>query len=137
MKSPFVLLVEDNEPLLEIMQDILEAEGYGVMAAPDATQALRFLERASPDLIVSDIMMPGLNGYEFYARTQAHPQWAVIPFIFLTARADKRDMLMNQAPGVQDVITKPFRRRELLQAVRERLGQANHASPSNSSMEPV
>jgi len=119
-----ILIVEDNEPLLAAIQDVLETEGYVAFTATDGVRALQVMEDARPDLIVADIMMPRMDGYALYEEVRARPEWVTIPFIFLTVKADKEDVLMGRSLGAEDYITKPFDPQELLVAVRARLGRA-------------
>ncbi|MGD1993857.1 MAG: response regulator [Anaerolineae bacterium] len=119
-----ILVVEDNEPLLRAIQATLEAESYIVFTAADGEEALRVLEKAHPDLMVADIMMPNMDGYRLYEEIRARPEYVSIPFIFLTARAEREDMLTGKALGAEDYLTKPFDPEELLVAVRARLDRA-------------
>jgi len=124
MRKQHILVVEDHESLLAGIQDILEAEGYVALTATDGVKALRVMEGTCPDLIVADIMMPRMDGYAFYEAVRARPEWVPIPFIFLTAKAEKEDVLRGKDLGAEDYITKPFEPQELLVAVRARLGRA-------------
>ena len=82
------------------------------------------MEQTRPDLIVADIMMPALNGYALYKTVRARPEWASIPVIFLTSRAENEDVLRGKKLGVEGYITKPFDPNELLAIVRTALEQA-------------
>lgn len=124
MKKQHILVVEDHEPLLAAIQHVLELENYAVLTASDGIEALQVMEKTQPDLIVADIMMPRMNGYDFYEAVRERPEWVPIPFIFLTARAEKEDMLKGKALGVEDYIIKPFDPEELLVATQARLGRA-------------
>jgi two-component system sensor histidine kinase/response regulator len=124
MKTQHILIVEDHEPLLAAIRHVLEMEHYAVLAASDGVEALRVMEEAQPDLIVADIMMPRMNGYALYEAVRARPEWVPIPFIFLTARAEKEDLLRGKALGVEDYIIKPFDPQELVIAIQARLGRA-------------
>jgi CheY-like chemotaxis protein len=120
-----VLVVEDYRPLLAGIRGILEAEGYTVSAATDGVQALRVMEEdIHPDLIISDILMPRMDGYAFYEAIRARPEWPFIPFIFLTVKAEEGDVLKGKTLGVEDYITKPFGPQELVVAVRAWLERA-------------
>lgn len=121
MAKPLILVVEDNTALLEGIQDLLEMAGYDVLAAADATTALELLETHHPDLIVSDIMMPVIDGYELYERVRGRPDLTDVPFIFLTARGEKADIRKGKELGADDYITKPFEEEDLLAAVRGKL----------------
>ncbi len=124
MSGQRILAVEDHEPLLAAIQGILEGEGYTVFTATDGEQALQMMEEACPDLVVADIMMPRMDGYAFYEAIRARPEWVPIPFIFLTAKAEKEDVLKGKDLGAEDYLTKPFDPQELLVAVRARLKRA-------------
>jgi two-component system sensor histidine kinase/response regulator len=116
-----ILVVEDHSPLRAGIQAILEAEGYCVVTAVHGAQALDVLEKVRPDLIVADIMMPQMDGYAFYEAVRSQPTWTMIPFVFLTAKATKNDILKGKALGVEDYLTKPFDADELVVTVRARL----------------
>lgn len=124
MKKQYILVVEDHGPLLVAIQHVLELENYAILAASDGIEALQVMEETHPDLIVADIMMPRMNGYDFYEAVRERPEWVLIPFIFLTARAEKEDMLRGKSLGVEDYIIKPFDPEELVVAVQARLGRA-------------
>ncbi len=123
MEQPLILVVEDNLPMLSGIRDLLEMAGYRTLTAPDAASALRLLEEHHPDLILSDIMMPGLDGYQFYEGVRQRPEWVDIPFIFLTARGEKTDVRRGKELGADDYITKPFEQEDLLAAVRGKLAR--------------
>ncbi len=124
MSGQCILVVEDHESLLAGIQDVLEVEGYTVFTATDGMKALQIMEEVRPDLIVADIMMPRMDGYALYEAIRAQPEWLTIPFIFLTAKAEKEDVLKGKDLGAEDYITKPFEHQELLIVVRARLGRA-------------
>ena len=119
-----ILVVEDHDLLLLAIRDILEVEGYSVLTAMDGIEALKMMEEVTPDLIVADIMMPRMNGYELFEAVRERPAWVPIPFIFLTAKAEKEDRLKGKAMGAEDYITKPFDPEELVIAVRAKLGRS-------------
>ena len=124
MAGKHVLVVEDHEALLVAIQDILEAEGYVVSTATDGIQALQTMATGRPDLIVADIMMPRMDGHDFYREVRDRPEWVSIPFIFLTAKAERADILKGKELGAEDYLTKPFDPQELVVAIRSRLGRA-------------
>jgi signal transduction histidine kinase len=119
-----ILVVEDNEPLLGAIQATLEVEGYTVYTATDGEKALQVLEETHPDLIVADIMMPNMDGYALYRAVRARSEYVAIPFIFLTAKAEREDILIGKALGAEDYLTKPLDPEELLVAIRARLDRA-------------
>ena len=123
MKPTDILVVEDYEPLLAMIQEVLEGEGYAVRTANTGAKALQDMQVLCPDLIVSDIMMPEMDGYALYEAVRRSPQGARIPFIFLTAKTEKEDVLRAKGLGADDYIPKPFDAEELIVAVRARLSR--------------
>lgn len=121
MSEQRILVVEDHPSLLFGIREILDAEGFTVFTASDGMQALEVMEEANPDLILADILMPRMNGYAFYEMVHARPEWQEIPFIFLTAKAEKEDIQRGRELGVEDYITKPFDPDDLIEAVRTKL----------------
>lgn len=125
MNKQRILVVEDHHLLQEAMQEILEVDGFEVLTAGDGLIALDMMQETCPDLILSDIMMPQMDGYEFYEKVRENPRWIRIPFIFLTARGDRDDILKGKAMGVEDYLIKPFDTQELLVAIHSRLKRAH------------
>lgn len=121
MVTQRILVVDDHEPLLVAIRGVLESEGYTVLTATDGSRALRMMQEVHPDLIIADIMMPRMDGYTLYKEIRAQPEWVSIPFIFLTAKAEKEDRLKGKDLGAEDYLTKPFDPHELVIAVRSRL----------------
>ncbi|MGC9520542.1 MAG: ATP-binding response regulator [Anaerolineae bacterium] len=124
MRKKRVLVVEDHDLLLMAIRDILEVEGYQVTTATDGVDALEKMREAIPDLIIADISMPRMDGYRFFEEVHANPEWVPIPFIFLTARAEREDRLRGKAMGAEDYIVKPFDPQELVVVVNSRIGRA-------------
>ncbi|MFZ5919160.1 MAG: sensor histidine kinase [Chloroflexota bacterium] len=118
-----ILIVEDDVALREGVREILEAANYQVSEASDGQEALDMLDSVKPDLIVSDIMMPQMDGYSFYRHVRQDDRWLQVPFIFLTARGEKTDILLGKSMGVDDYLTKPFDPEELLVAVESKLNR--------------
>lgn len=133
MEGKRILVVEDHESLLSAIQDILEAEGCIVYTATDGVQALERMEKNCPDLVVADIMMPRMDGHELYAAIRARAEWVRIPFIFLTAKAERADILKGKELGAEDYLTKPFDPQELVIAVRARLARARDIQMSTEA----
>ncbi|MCA9906186.1 MAG: response regulator [Anaerolineae bacterium] len=121
--KPHLLVVEDDTNLLEGVQSVLELEGYFVTTAVNGVHALQWLyaEESRPDLIISDIMMPQMDGLQFLHEVRKDPRFTAIPFIFLTARGEKSDIHRGKRMGVDDYIVKPFDTDDLLIAVESRL----------------
>jgi putative two-component system response regulator len=116
-----ILLVEDESLLLEVMCNILEAEGYEVHPAANGKIALEILANFKPDLIISDIMMPEMDGFEFLASVRDMPNGITTPFLFLSALTGRADVNRARSLGVDDYLFKPFDAPELINAVRSRL----------------
>jgi signal transduction histidine kinase len=121
MGKAVILLVEDDPALREGMSDTLEAEGYETIQAGNGREGLDVLDRVHPDLIISDIMMPEMDGYSFHTEVASSPQTATIPFIFLTAKSDQADVLKGLRVGVDAYLTKPFDLDQLLAHVQNKL----------------
>lgn len=109
-----VLLVDDQQANLDVLCNVLEADGYRVLLAPNGEVALKTAARAMPDLILLDIMMPGLDGYEVCRRLKTNDNTRHIPIIFISARDLHEDVVQGFEIGAVDYITKPFREREVL-----------------------
>lgn len=125
MQSPTSILVVDDEPdLLENISLPLEIEGFQVYTAPDGLQALQVLKAHTVNLILADIAMPNMNGYQLYEKVRENPKWITIPFIFLSARTMDTDIHYGKELGVDDYLTKPIRGPDLLAAVRGKLRRA-------------
>jgi putative two-component system response regulator len=116
-----ILLVEDDAPLLEVMHSILEAEGYEVYPAVNGRNALDLFVSFRPNLVVSDIMMPEMNGFELLKSVRVIPEGVTVPFLFLSARTERSDVDRARSLGVDDYLFKPFDASELINAVRARL----------------
>jgi DNA-binding response OmpR family regulator/anti-sigma regulatory factor (Ser/Thr protein kinase) len=126
--SATILLVEDDRALLEGIADLLEVSAFGydlqVLKATDGQVGLQVLASQTPDLIISDIMMPRMGGYEFLEQVRQAPEWVHIPVIFLTARGTKHDVLRGRMSGAELYIKKPYDSDELIQLVKSQLDRA-------------
>jgi DNA-binding response OmpR family regulator len=109
-----VLVVDDEQGILELLVMVLQDAGYEVSAASDGREAIVRALQERPDVIVLDILMPGLDGWQTCEHLLSHDQTASIPIIFLTARARTEDQLRGWHAGCFDYITKPFEVDELL-----------------------
>ena len=116
-----ILVVEDETPLRESIVDTLTFEGYDVVEAANGQQGWHKAQEETPDLIVCDIAMPELNGYELLLKLRENPATAGLPFIFLTARVDRPFMRHGMELGADDYLTKPFSHADLLATIRARL----------------
>lgn len=122
-----VLIVDDEPNIVKIMEFELKKNGYEVLTAGDGEEALWVTERDRPDLIISDIMMPKMDGYEFCRRVKQNPELRGIPFLFLTAKTGSENRIQGYLLGAAKYITKPCNRQELLKAIDMRLNLADKA----------
>ena len=105
---PRILVVDDNEDIMGLMQELLASHGYDVMAVPDAVQAEAEILRRPPDLILSDVVMPGKSGYELCRELKANPATRLIPFVLITGLTDRQDRLLGIESGADDFLHKPI-----------------------------
>lgn len=120
-----ILLIEDNADMRENTAEILELANYQVISAPNGRVGVEKASKENPDLIICDIMMPELDGYGVLYLLSKNPSTASIPFIFLTAKAEKADLRKGMSMGADDYLTKPFEEMELLNAVEARLRKSD------------
>ncbi len=120
-----LLVVEDDMAMLIALRDILESAGYRVSTATNGKEALEKFRDVSPSLVLSDISMPIMDGIELFEAVRQLPVGKVVPFIFLTARGTRQDVLAGMSLGADDYITKPVTSQELISAVKARLTRAN------------
>lgn len=119
-----LLLIEDHAPLRRNLEEILTLEGHRVLAAADGPAGLRLAQQQRPDLILCDIMLPGMDGLEILARLRSEVATRAIPFIFLTAKGEPRDIRAGMNLGADDYLPKPVARGDLLASIRARLDHA-------------
>lgn len=119
-----IVLIEDNKAVRENIEEILELAGYEVHSAPNGKKGVDIVLNETPQLIICDIMMPELDGYGVLHMLSKNPKTNSIPFIFLTAKADRTDFRKGMEMGADDYITKPFDDIELLNAVEARIKKA-------------
>ncbi|HEX2866584.1 MAG TPA: response regulator [Ignavibacteriales bacterium] len=116
-----IVVVEDDPHTRKNIVQILERSGYKAQPAENGCDALEILSRKTPDLIISDIMMPGMDGYELCRRVNSDSEEVAVPFIFLTGKTEYTDFRKGMLTGAEDYITKPFDARDLLKSVELRL----------------
>lgn len=112
-----ILIVDDTPTNLEVLLDLLEADSFKVVVAEDGERAIALAEYAPPDLILLDVLMPGIDGFETCHRLKTNPETQEIPIIFLTAVSDNVDRVKGLNLGAVDYITKPFHHEEVLARV--------------------
>jgi len=118
-----ILVIEDDALVRENLLDLLDAEGYTPISAKDGETGVALIYREKPDLVICDILMPRMNGYEVLAKINQEPEFAALPFIFLTAKTSRDDLRKGMELGADDYITKPFTRDDILRAIRLRLSK--------------
>lgn len=116
-----ILIVDDERRMVSLLQSYLQQEGYHVVTAFNGREALEVAHRENPDLVVLDIMMPEMNGYEFM---KARRSKSDTPIIMLTAKVEDDDKIIGLELGADDYVTKPFKPRELMARVRNVLRRA-------------
>jgi DNA-binding response OmpR family regulator len=127
MKTYTVLVVDDEPNIVTILSYELKKEGYTVLTANDGQQALDLAKSQPPDLIIADVMMPVMDGYELCRRIKEISTLRAIPFIFLTAKTGLENQVYGYAIGAQKYLTKPTKREQLLKVVNLRLKAADDA----------
>ena len=125
-----ILIVEDETGIRENLREMLEAEGFAVSEADCGEDGIRQTLADPPHLVVCDVMMPGIDGFEVLAELRRREPTAHLPFLFLTARADRGSLRKGMELGAEDYLTKPFSRNELLAAVHTRLERAESLAAS-------
>ena len=116
-----VLIIEDNQDVRENMAEILELENYAVRTAEDGEKGIEIAKLLKPDIIICDIMMPKLNGYDVLLHLREDKTTARIPFVFLTAKTERIDVRKGMNLGADDYLTKPFEESELIAVIAARL----------------
>lgn len=118
-----ILIIEDNDDIRESTAEVLELAGYRVLKANNGKSGVEIAQSSLPDLILCDIMMPELDGYGVLYLLSKHSETSSIPFIFLTAKAERIDLRRGMEMGADDYLTKPFDDLELLNAIESRLSK--------------
>jgi diguanylate cyclase (GGDEF)-like protein len=116
-----ILVIEDDATVRTLILKLLKVEGFDVISSENGRMGVQMAQSDAPDLIICDVMMPESNGYEVLDQLRQDPATARIPFIFLSAKADRTDLRQGMELGADDYLTKPFRRTELLGAIAARL----------------
>jgi putative two-component system response regulator len=125
MSEGTVLIVEDNDVLKDGLEEVLSIEGYYTVTAANGREALSKMEAVTPDLILADIAMPLMDGFELFSAVRDRSAWVTIPFIFLTARGETADIIAGKNLGAEDYLIKPIGREELVTNVRSRIARSS------------
>ncbi|MEQ1631457.1 MAG: response regulator transcription factor [Planctomycetota bacterium] len=118
MSKPKILVIEDESDILEVIQYNLEREGHKVIACRNGEQGLSRIRTDNPDLVILDLMLPGLDGVEVCRQVKSDPVTRAIPVIMVTAKAEESDIVLGLGIGADDYIAKPFSPKELVARVK-------------------
>lgn len=132
MRDELILLVDDEANIVALERLYLEREGFRVSVASDGEAALAEVERLHPDLVVLDVMLPGVDGFEVCRRLRAANR--LVPILMVTARDEDVDRIVGLELGADDYLTKPFNPRELVARVKAILRRATHPQPQTQEM---
>lgn len=133
-----ILIIEDQPQMRQRLGRILEIEGYRALVAADGREGIELAMRERPDLIICDVMMPGMNGHEVLRAVRANVSVAATPFIFLTALGEHADQRVGMNLGADDYLSKPVQIEDLLAAIRARLRRhPRNTAPDFSSTAPL
>ncbi len=132
-----ILIIEDDLTLHETISNLLELEGYIIISATDGNKGINLAKKHLPDLIICDIMMPEKDGIDVINELQNDNKTELIPFIFLTAKAELKDIRKGMLSGADDYITKPFNNEDLLRSIEIRLEKhKNLTNKTKTNKEP-
>lgn len=118
-----IVVVDDDQDIRMILRANLEEEGYDVKEAQGGREALDVIRQNDPDLVVLDIMMPEVDGYDVLQELRSKPEYAELPVVLLTARRQESDVWEGWSAGADYYITKPFKMNELIQFIRYIFGE--------------
>lgn len=122
-----ILIIEDEAPIRDNLAQLLRLEGYETHQAADGIAGLEAARRLRPDLVICDILMPGLDGYGVLAGLRDSPELATTPFIFLTASANLEDRTQALKRGADDYLVKPFKITDVLDAIAYQLDSTKNS----------
>jgi len=132
-----ILIIEDDSKSRSNIKYILEAKNYKVFTAESGADGINLAKEIKPDIIVSDIIMPGVNGYKVKEELSTNPATSSIPFIFLSAKSEIDDIRKGMNLGADDYLTKPFKMADLLKAIEVRISRVNEIVKKNSKESTV
>ena len=117
-----ILIVDDEADIIEILQFVLEANGYECITAFDGEMGLTLAKESKPDLIILDVMMPKMNGYKICRLLKYDKMYKDIPIFMVTVRSQEEDKIIGEETGADEYITKPFQIDEVVEKVKKYLG---------------
>ena len=122
-----ILMIDDDEKLVELVRDYLQPNGYRIMAAHEGHEGLAMTRSARPDLVILDVMLPGMDGFDVCREIRS---FSPVPILMLTARGEDTDRIVGLEMGADDYLPKPFNPRELLARIRAILRRARTPEPA-------
>ncbi len=129
-----ILVADDNRELTKTLERALSRAGHEVLTAHDGSDALSVMQQNQPDVVVLDIVMPDMNGFEVCRQVRAHPELAQIPILLLTVKQDINDKLKGFNAGADDYVTKPFDLRELTARIDALLRRTSGSGPATQEL---
>ncbi len=135
MAKSKILIVEDESSLVDVLSYNLEREGYEVAVAKEGREGLRKAQMMLPDLVLLDLMLPGISGLDICRELRAAPRTASLPILMLTAKAEESDQIVGFAVGADDYVTKPFSVKVLLQRIKVLLRRGTNPEPAGEMIE--
>lgn len=127
-----ILIVDDEPDIVHLVRTYLERDGFRTRTAETGTQALAHVKEGRPDLIILDLMLPDLDGFEVCRAIRTNPTTALIPILMLTARVDESDVITGFDAGADDYVTKPFSPKSLVARVKALLGRMDRTHEAQS-----
>jgi two-component system alkaline phosphatase synthesis response regulator PhoP len=137
MHDTQILVVEDDEDILELVSFNLKKEGYKVKGVTSGEEALHEVRRKIPSLIILDLMLPGVNGFDVCKSLKGDPKTKAVPIVMLTARSEEADIVIGLELGADDYLTKPFSPRELIARVRAILRRSKTDISAHEILEKI
>jgi CheY-like chemotaxis protein len=135
--KPLILAIDDNSDILLNLKITLESNNYRIITTESGVEALKILSELKelPDVIISDIMMPDINGYQLFEAISKTPRMNLIPFIFLTAKTSPEDVRFGKMLGVDDYITKPFKEKDLIAVIEGKIARQRKGTKVNEKLD--
>ena len=135
MSKETILIVEDDEDILQLLEFNFESAGFEVSTSMDGREGLAMAKRLRPDMVLLDLMLPGMDGFDICKELKRDAETSAIPVIMLTARSEEVDRIVGLELGADDYVVKPFSFRELMLRVRAVLRRAGGPAPMRSTLQ--
>ena len=135
--DPTIFLIEDDDVLVQNLKLFMEMHKFKLISASNGKEGLKLLSnlKQNPDVIISDILMPEMDGYDFYMKVAENSEWSRIPFFFLSGKAEPDDVRFGEILGADDYITKPFKSKELLKRIKKTIKKHSKISKDSKVLE--